>query len=301
MATVKLHQPINMNSLPAWDGEFSIIEEGHIRATDGVRSQDYFGLFKFGNDEITGGTLTSTVAYQNGLYYEITGANADAVKMAEAIGNFDIKTAMNELLKGHDTYIGSSGNDLFRASAGNDHYDGGAGIDTVWYSTGKGSVSVKTSDAGHTVSTAGKIDTLINIERIGFGDGSTLALDTGAGEHAGSAYRLYQAAFDRQPDTAGLNYWLKQLDSGTSLAQIAAGFVQSNEFKTLNPGNDPGTLINNYYQHVLHRSADTTGFNYWSSAMANGMSASDVLIAFSESNENISATSAVLNGGLWLS
>lgn len=301
MAAVKLHQPINMNSLPAWDGEFTIIEEGHIRATDGARSQDYFGLFKFGNDEITGGTLTSTVAYQNGLYYEITGLNADAVTTAKAIENFDIKAAMNELFKGNDTFTGSGGNDLFRASAGSDRYDGGAGIDTVWYSTGKGSVSVKTNGAGHTVSTAEKVDTLINIERIGFGDGSTLAIDTGAGENAGSAYRLYQAAFDRQPDTAGLNYWLKQLDSGTSLAQIAQGFVQSNEFKTLNPGNDPATLINNYYEHVLHRSADPTGFNYWSSAMANGMSSSDVLIAFSESNENISATSAVLNGGLWLS
>lgn len=301
MATVKLHQPINMNNLPAWDGEFTIIETGHIRATDGVRSQDYFGLFQFGDNEITGGTLTSTVAYQNGLYYEITGLNADAVTTAEAIGSFDIKAAMNELFKGNDTFIGSGGNDLFRASAGSDHYDGGTGIDTVWYSAGKGSATVKTSGAGHTVNIAGKTDSLVNIERIGFGDGSTLAIDTAAGENAGSAYRLYQAAFDRKPDTAGLNYWLKQLDSGTSLAQIAGGFVQSNEFKTLNPGNDPGTLINNYYQHVLHRSADTTGFNYWSSAMANGMSASDVLIAFSESNENISATSAVLNGGLWLS
>lgn len=301
MATIKLHQPINMNTLPAWDGEFPIIEAGHIRATDGLRTQDYFGSFQFNAEGVSGGVLTSTVAYQNGLYYEVTDLNVDAARVADAIGGFNIRAAMSELFQGNDTFTGSVGNDLFRSSAGNDHYNGGAGTDTVWYSGGKNSATITASESGHTVQTAGKTDTLVNIERIGFGDGSTLALDVGVGEHAGSAYRLYQAAFDRKPDSTGLNFWLGQLDGGATLGQIAQGFVQSNEFKALNPGNDPTSLINNFYHHVLHRDADTAGFNFWNTEMANGMSASDVLIAFSESNENLSNTAPALQGGLWLS
>ncbi|WP_256806990.1 hypothetical protein [Pseudomonas kurunegalensis] len=68
MAKLKLHQPINMTTLQAWDGEFTIADSTHIRATDGVRTQDYFGTFQYSNDDLSGGTLTSTVAYQNGLY-----------------------------------------------------------------------------------------------------------------------------------------------------------------------------------------------------------------------------------------
>ena len=248
-----------------------------------------------------GGTLTSTAAYLNGLVYEVTELNANAVKVADAVSNFNSDAAMSELFKGDDTFSGSDGNDLFRASAGNDHYDGGAGIDTLWYSGSKNNATISANGNGHTVSIAGKVDSLNNIERISFGDGSTLALDTGAGENAGAAYRLYQAALDRKPDTEGLKYWLKQLDDGASLGQIAQGFVQSNEFKILNPDSEPALLINHYYQNVLHRDADPTGFNYWSAAMANGMSASDVLVAFSESNENISNATSVLDGGLWLS
>ena len=89
MATLKLHQPINMNTLQAWDGDFTVVASDRISVTDGFRTQDYFGNFQFANDEVSGGTLTSTVAYQNGLYYELTGLNADAATVAEYIGGLE--------------------------------------------------------------------------------------------------------------------------------------------------------------------------------------------------------------------
>ncbi|MBC3956926.1 MULTISPECIES: DUF4214 domain-containing protein [Pseudomonas] len=300
MATLKLYQPIDMNALQAWDGTFPIVEAGHIQATDGVRTQDYFGSFQFSNGEVSGGVLTSTVAYQNGAYYEVSGFNLDAGVMAEYIGNFDINGALTEILKGDDTLIGSAGNDVLKGGGGNNAFDGGAGIDTVYYNGGKHDVSIPSSGNTYTVSHDGGTDTLNNIERIDFGPGSVLALDVKAGENAGSAYRLYQAAFDRKPDTSGLKYWINELDTGANLQQIAQGFVDSAEFKTLNPSNDATSIINNLYQHVLHRDADEAGAQYWKSAMAEGMSTHEVLVSFSESQENISNAAAALNSGLWL-
>lgn len=303
MATLKLHQPINMNALQAWDGEFPIVDSGHIRATDGVRTQDYFGTFQFSGGEVSGGTLTSTAAYQNGLYYEVTDINADAATVAEYIGGFDFKGALNEVLKGNDTVIGSAGNDVIKSGAGNDTINGGAGIDTVQYNSKAGLIVTRTVDANgraYAIKVDGKNDVVSNVERIGFGDGSTLAIDVEAGQNAGSAYRLYQAAFDRTPDKGGLKFWTTQLDNGTSLAEVATGFINSNEFKAANPSTDSSSLINSYYQHVLHRAPDATGLAYWSNAAANGMPANEMLVSFSESQENISNTATALYNGLWL-
>ena len=96
---MKLHQLINMDTLQAWDGKFAIIASHYIRVTDGVRTQDYLGDFKFGTDAIISDTLTSTIAYQNGdLYYEVTDLNIDAPTMAGYIENVDIDSALNEVL-----------------------------------------------------------------------------------------------------------------------------------------------------------------------------------------------------------
>ncbi|EPL9726796.1 TPA: DUF4214 domain-containing protein [Pseudomonas aeruginosa] len=300
MATLKLHQPINMTTLQAWDGEFPIADSTHIRATDGVRTQDYFGTFQYSNDDLSGGTLTSTVAYQNGLYYEVTDLNIDALTMAGYINDFDFKGALNEVLKGNDTLIGSDGNDVLTGGAGNDHFDGGAGQDTVAYSNGRANVTATAADGGYVLQMPGKTDTLVNIERASFGDGSTLALDVGQGQNAGSAYRLYQAAFDRKPDAGGLKYWINDLDNGATLQQVAKGFVDSAEFKQLTPATDNKSIINSFYQHVLHRDADEGGFKYWEDSMAQGMTASEMLVSFSESAENMNNAAADLNGGLWL-
>ena len=304
MATLKLHQPIDMNTLQAWDGRFTIIGSHQIRVTDDVKTQDYFGDFQFSSEGIISGTLTSTTAYQNGLYYEVTDLNVDAPTMAGYIENFDIGSALNEVLKGDDTIIGSAGNDVIKGGTGNDTIDGGNGIDKVIYNSNSGLIVTNTAVANgpaYAVTVDGKIDVISNVERIGFGDGSTLALDVGAGENAGSAYRLYQAAFDRQPDNGGLKWWINQLDNGMSLTQAAQGFVDSAEFKKLNPSQDPKSIITSYYQNVLNRAPDAGGLKYWEDAMASGnTNAAHMLASFSESAENISNTSPAFNGGLWL-
>lgn len=110
-------------------------------------------------------------------------------------------------------------------------------------------------------------------------------------EHLAS--RLYQAAFGRAPDAAGLMANSRSLVQGASLNQVAAGFVTSAEFVS-RYGTDSSNadFVNTLYQNVLHRAGDAAGAQGWSNALAGGMSRADVLIGFSESNENRNALNA---------
>ena len=65
-----------------------------------------------------------------------------------------------------------------------------------------GSIVTVTDNVG----TEGKV-TLTNPSRLVFADGG-IAFDLNG--TAGKAYRLYQAAFNRTPDLAGLGYWIEQ-------------------------------------------------------------------------------------------
>ena len=63
----------------------------------------------------------------------------------------------------------------------------------------------------------------------------------GAGGNAGVSYRIYQAAFARTPDNDGLKYWIDQVDTGTTLVDVARGFIDSQEFQSVygtDPSND---------------------------------------------------------------
>ena len=104
---------------------------------------------------------------------------------------------------------------------------------------------------------------------------------------SGKAYRLYQAAFNRVPDQAGLGYWIKALDT-SSLEDIAALFMGSAEFIDAygpNPANS--ALVAQFYQNVLHRKPDQAGLDYWIGILdASRATRAQVLAVISESAEN---------------
>ena len=305
MATVTYNQPLNPYTLGSWYNSgayFSYANASGFQLTDGYHSLTYTGSFTYDADGVSGGTLDGLYwATGNSPTFSIAGINTDFNQLLDYSLKGDEQAIAKITLQGNDTFIGSNGNDDFYGYAGIDSYNGNGGLDTVWYDTGKTTAIVNPTDTGYKVITPGKIDTLVNIERLEFGDGSSLALDVKAGQNAGSAYRLYEAAFDRKPDTAGLKYWVKEMDAGQNIGQIAQSFVNSAEFKALNPGQDPNSMINSYYLHVLHRAADDAGLQYWNNQMANGMKANEVLVSFSESQENLNNTQAELAHGVWLS
>ena len=110
----------------------------------------------------------------------------------------------------------------------------------------------------------------------------------------GPVVRLYTAYFKRLPDYPGLMYWFNAMyplaGPGSNLAQVSEIFSQSKEFvNTYGTLNNEG-FITLAYRNVLGRAPDAAGQAAWLDRMANGMSRGEVMIGFSESLENKSAT-----------
>lgn len=221
-----------------------------------------------------------------------------------------------------DSLVGSSGNDTFRLSPGGDAvfgYDGNdvfvvdAPFGQALISGGRGFDKVIVAGDGHSVSSSGGVATLsgaygtasiVGVERIEMTSG-IFATDTGSGENAGNAYRIYKAAFDRDPDAQGLAFWTKWLDDGkTDPWNMAARFIDSREFEELygsrHPGNEDYLL--RVYRNVLDRDPDQGGYDWWLSKLADGtFSQSEVLARFSDSLENRDNVSPKIGDGVFLS
>ncbi|HEX7376146.1 MAG TPA: Ig-like domain-containing protein, partial [Pirellulales bacterium] len=67
--------------------------------------------------------------------------------------------------------------------------------------------------------------------------------------------KLYQQVLHRAPDTAGLQFWVNQVQQGKPYGAVAQGIFQSPE--RLDP------IIESYYHQFLNRPADSAGLTYW--------------------------------------
>lgn len=319
MATATAFYGVNMNTAQTWFGDVTVATSSHIQISYGGYVQNYYGSgFTYNAYTVTGGTVFSTNYYEFGQkIYEISGGSYSAATVANYIGYGNIGglfeyifsgadsffgSSQNDVLNGHsgnDSLYGNAGDDRLAGGAGNDLLDGGAGIDTV-VATGSRNQYVLTKVANgyqlqDTIAGRDGTDTLIGIERLQFSD-ARIALDIEG--NAGKVYRLYEAAFNRAPDKAGLAYWIWQADIGVSFTHIASAFSGGIEFT-----NKYGTLSHNQfveqlYLNILDRAGEPSGLAYWQWQLNDGLqSREQVLYGFSESHENqISIIGAIENG-----
>ncbi len=163
-------------------------------------------------------------------------------------------------------------------------------------------------------------DRLVDIERISF-SGSTLAINQGAEAVPSVAYRLYRAAFNRDPDLAGLGYWIDVLtktynpelapDQNQVLLDSARDFVGSAEFKSIYGDTvSNATYVLNLYKNTLGRDPlainpqtgkafDAPGYEYWLSVLDQGYtSRQHMFVFFSESAENKAAVAPIIATGV---
>jgi hypothetical protein len=111
--------------------------------------------------------------------------------------------------------------------------------------------------------------------------------------------RIYQAAFNRLPDTVGMagasgdGGWPDQLRADpTTLFTISAGFTNSQEFLNIYGSNTVSTtFLNALYSNVLGRTPSSTEIADW---FATGQTASQILIGFSNSAEFQNKTAAAV-------
>ncbi|MEO3386301.1 DUF4214 domain-containing protein [Mesorhizobium sp. CAU 1741] len=135
------------------------------------------------------------------------------------------------------------------------------------------------------------------VDRLAFLDGY-LAFDFDG--VAGQSYRIYQAAFDRTPDTAGLSYWIDDMDAGTTLLDVAAGFIASAEFQAVYGVNPTAAeFVSKLYLNVLGRDGEAAGLAYWEGQLNAGVSMAQVLASIAESDENKAGVAGAIEDGIW--
>jgi hypothetical protein len=191
--------------------------------------------------------------------------------------------------------VGTDFRDVLNFSQLASSFDGRGNLDTIVFQQNYATYDVDVIGNNRAIVNG---VSLANTERLDFANGE-LALDIFG--NAGQVYRLYQAAFDRMPDTAGLAYNVNEVDNGFSLFSMANYFVVSNEFRATYGSNiSNNELINAFYQNVLGRNADAGGLQYWNEQMAQGLTRGEVLIGFSESKENVALVGPQIDDGIWL-
>lgn len=112
-------------------------------------------------------------------------------------------------------------------------------------------------------------------------------------------FRLYQAAFNRVPDQAGLGFWLAAYEAGWSLDRIAAAFIDSEEFRSTyaNVRNSDDFVVR-LYDNVLHRAPESSGRQFWIQALTDGLAKSSVLVYFADSSENKQTLAETIRTGI---
>lgn len=240
-------------------------------------------------------TIDPTVLLMPGVTYQVhvpAGSVLDMAgnKLAGGTQVVSISTAVS-------VTTGTPGNDYLPGKTVGGALDGGAGTDMAFFDSASPGYAIAVHGNAATV-TFLWTDTpvqLTDIERLSFTD-SAVALDIEG--VAGQAYRLYQAAFNRTPDKAGVGYWIAQMDKGTALADVARSFIQSDEFvKTYGTASSDAVFVTNLYQNVLHRAPEQTGLDYWVDVLAKGAERAVVLRDFSEGFENHDAVAQVIANG----
>ena len=112
---------------------------------------------------------------------------------------------------------------------------------------------------------------------------------TGLNTDSGRMFRLYNASFNRLPDSDGLEYWINQFSSGAnSIRVVASSFLGSAEFAERYGSNvTDEKYVTTLYQNVLGRAPDTSGLNYWLGQLSSGAETRyEALLGFAESAEN---------------
>lgn len=115
---------------------------------------------------------------------------------------------------------------------------------------------------------------------------------TACEHYSDAVFRLYQAAFGRVPDEGGFNYWLDLYQTGEFQLRAQAGFfLESDEFRNLY-GSDlsDSEFVDTLYRNLLGRAGEPEGTSYWIEKLNDGLARDMLLLAFSESPENVAKT-----------
>jgi len=233
------------------------------------------------------GTFSSIGVTKDGTPAQDNVYLATSARVSAVIG-----TALNDVVFGNatglavslgagdDVFYGGAGNDAVTGGAGNDTVDGGAGTDSVIYTGNRAEFRVMKTASGWQAgakAVSGNTDTLANVEKLVFADG-TINLD-----YNDAVQQLYVAYFGRPADSGALVNFAAMLrdyqaptgiqglnDAYQTNANVRAlidTFGTSQESKDLYGSGTTRDFVTAIYNYVLNRSPDTEGLNWWVDAI----------------------------------
>jgi hypothetical protein len=195
---------------------------------------------------------------------------------------------------GNDALIGNAVSNHLQGNGGANTIDGGAGIDTAVYIGNFNSYALAPSSTGYIVtlvSNPSQTDTLTNIERLSFANASmglnvnSLAEDALQAQYTALAEKFYVAYFGRPADANGLANMVSQFNganvptntsdfvgaysTNATVKALIDSFGNSAESATLYHGSNRD-FVTSIYAHLLGRTPDQEGLDYWTTQLDNG-------------------------------
>ena len=91
--------------------------------------------------------------------------------------------------------------------------------------------------------------------------------------------KVYLAAFNRAPEKSGLDYWVNEMDSGKSFADVVSTIFSLDVTKEIYPTPlSDGDFVARVYANVFGKVADTEGFAYWFGKLGSGQDRTSLVI-----------------------
>lgn len=205
---------------------------------------------------------------------------------------------------GDDILYGEAGDDRLAGGDGNNTLDGGDGTDYALYSGIRNTLSIHDNgDGTYTVDRGTLQDLLANIEYVSFDDGSmSVPYAVEVRDNQEEFSRFYNALFGRDPDQAGLAYWVNDLinptygGNGNTIQGAAQAFTESSEFQTMYGASvSDADFVNLLYQNILHRAADQAGYNYWLPEIQASGDRGGMIVSFANSTEYMGETADLID------
>jgi hypothetical protein len=114
----------------------------------------------------------------------------------------------------------------------------------------------------------------------------------------GGVARLYFGALQRLPDAAGMDFWMQQEQSGTTLNQIASAFTASKEFTDIYGSLSNTAFVDKLYLNVQGQAPTLAQESFWVDQLSAGTTRAEVLLGFTDSAEYTAASKTKLSVAL---
>ena len=127
-------------------------------------------------------------------------------------------------------------------------------------------------------------------------EAASMAYSTSARQcdFSGEIFRLFHAAFDRDPDPGEFAVWTEKLVDGRSLVSVTKAFIGTAEFQDTYGSLGNRKFVTLLYNNVLDRPPDASSLDNWVLLLNKGASRATVVKSLSESSEFIASTTQAL-------